>query len=301
MRSFKYFISHPNDLLSSFLKKYGKYLPDSLYLCWQYRLLMGRNLDLNNPKTFTEKIQWLKIHNRKPLMTTMVDKYAVKELVTERIGSKYIIPTLGVWNTLEDIDWDSLPNKFVLKTTHGGGGTGVVVVKDKTKLKRDETLEQLRWSFQREGYVANREWPYKNVPKRIIAEELIELSDKSDLTDYKIFCFNGKPKYIQVIQDRNTCETIDFYDTDWNHQNFVGLNPIAGNSTRPVTRPKNLDEMLWVAEELAKGQDFVRIDLYQTDKGVLFGEITFFPASGIGKFTPDEWNLKLGNLINLPI
>ena len=299
MRSFKYFISHPNDLLSSLLKKYGKYLPDSLYLRWQYRLLMGRNLDLNNPKTFTEKILWLKIHNRKPLMTTMVDKYAVKEYVAQRIGSKYIIPTLGVWNTLEEVDWESLPQKFVLKTTHGGGGTGVVVVKDKSKARRDETLEKLRWSYQREGYVANREWPYKNVPKRIIAEEFIEIPDKDDLTDYKVFCFNGKPEFIQVIQDRHTCETIDFYDTQWNHQNFVGLNPFAKNSAKPVARPKNLDEMLCIAEKLARGQIFVRVDLYQTDKGIFFGEITFFPASGIGRFTPDEWDLKLGELIKL--
>lgn len=301
MRSISYFITNPSDFLSSLLKKYGRLVPDSLYLRWQYRLLMKSKLNLHNPKSFTEKIQWLKIHNRKNIMTTMVDKYAVKDYVSKRIGPRYIIPTLGVWSSLEEVDWDSLPKKFVLKTTHGGGGTGVVVVRDKSKVKRKETLEKLRWSFRREGYIANREWPYKNVPKRIIAEELIEIPEKSDLTDYKIFCFNGKPEYIQVIQDRHTCETIDFYDTEWNHQDFVGLNPVARNSHTPIVRPENLDEMLWVAGELAKGQTFVRIDLYQTDKGILFGEITFFPASGIGKFTPAEWDLKLGNLIKLPL
>lgn len=300
MRSLSHFLTNPKDLLSSLLKKNGKYIQDSLYLQWQYSLQMGKKLDLKNPKTFTEKIQWLKIHNRQSVMTTMVDKYAVKEYVGNRIGFKYIIPTIGVWNSLKEVDWDSLPNQFVLKTTHGGGGTGVVVVKDKSKADKKITLEKLRWSFNSEGYTANREWPYKNVPKRIIAEELIEIPNKSDLTDYKIFCFNGKPTYIQVIQDRNTCETIDFFDTEWNHQDFVGLNPIAQNADTPIARPKDLKEMLWIAEELSKDIPFVRIDLYQTDKGVLFGEITFFPASGIGRFRPAEWDIKLGDMLTLP-
>ena len=300
MRSLSHFLTNPKDLLSSLLKKNGKYIQDSLYLQWQYSLQMGKKLDLKDPKTFTEKIQWLKIHNRQSVMTTMVDKYAVKEYVGNRIGFKYIIPTIGVWNSLKEVDWDSLPNQFVLKTTHGGGGTGVVVVKDKSKADKKITLEKLRWSFNREGYTANREWPYKNVPKRIIAEELIEIPNKSDLTDYKIFCFNGKPTYIQVIQDRNTCETIDFFDTEWNHQDFVGLNPIAQNADTPIARPKDLKEMLWIAEELSKDIPFVRIDLYQTDKGVLFGEITFFPASGIGRFRPAEWDIKLGDMLTLP-
>lgn len=300
MRTLKHFLTHPKDVLSSTLKKYGKWIPDSLYLRWQYRLLMGKKLDLKNPQTFTEKIQWLKIHNRRPIMTTMVDKYAVKEHVAQRIGEKYIIPTLGVWNSLEEVDWDSLPEKFVLKTTHGGGGTGVVVVKDKSKADRIETLNKLRWSYKDEGYTRSREWPYKNVPRRIIAEQLIEIQDKSDLTDYKIFCFNGEPKYIQVIQDRHSGETIDFYDTDWNHQEFVGLNPRAKNAATPVARPHNLDAMLDAARKLAKDDPFVRVDMYQIEEGILFGELTFFPASGIGAFTPEDTDEMLGELLQLP-
>lgn len=299
MRSWKEFLMNPKHIISSSLKKYGSIIPDTIFLRLQYRLLMGKKLDLRNPKSFTEKIQWLKIHNRQHIMKNMVDKLAVKEYVANKIGSEYIIPTIGVWNSLEEMNWEALPNQFVLKTTHGGGGTGVVVVRDKKVTTKEEIVEKLRWSYNREGYYANREWPYKDVPKRIIAEKLIEIPEKFDLTDYKIYCFNGKPLYIQVIQDRNTCETIDFFDTEWNHQEFVGLNPLAKNAKNPISKPENLKEMLWAAEKLAKGFDFVRIDMYQVRGKALFGEITFFPASGIGAFTPSEYDRKLGDLLHL--
>lgn len=298
-RSVSFFIKHPLHFISSFLMKYGKGMPDSLYLRIQYRILMGKKLNLKNPKTFTEKIQWLKLNRRSDKMTMMVDKYAVKNFVAERIGSQYIIPTIGVWDSLEAVDWESLPNQFVLKTTHGGGGTGVVVVKDKSKANREETLGKLRWSFQDEGYTRYREWPYKNVPRRIIAEKLIEIPGKKDLTDYKIYCFNGNPTYIQVIQDRHDEETIDFYDTKWNHQEFLGLNPNAHKAVSEIPKPANLAEMLQAAEKLSQGFEFLRVDMYQTPEGIFFGELTFFPSAAIGSFSPADWDLKLGEKLKL--
>jgi len=266
---------------------------------------MGVKLDLKNPKTFTEKIQWLKLNNRKPEYTTMVDKYAVKKYVADKIGDKYIIPTLGVWNTFGEIDFDSLPGQFVLKTTHGGGSSGVVICRDKSSFDIKEAKQKLDRSLKTNNYWTYREWPYKNVPRRIIAEKFLEIPDKTDLTDYKFYCFDGEPRYIQVIQDRNTKETIDFFDTEWQHQEFTGLNPVGltpgvPNAETSIVCPDNLDDMLDIARKLSKGIPFVRVDLYQTVEGVYYGEITFYPASGLGCFTPDEWNGHLGDLIKIP-
>lgn len=279
------------------------WLPDATYLKLLYRFKMGHRLDLKNPKTFTEKLQWLKLYNRKPEYTTMVDKYAVKDYVANIIGNEYIIPTLGVWNKPEDIDWDMLPNQFVLKTTHGGGGGGVVICRDKNHFNKTEAKRKLEASMRGDIFKSLREWPYKNVPKRIIAEKFMapekSLAPK-DLPDYKFFCFNGEPKYCQVIRDRHTKETIDFFDMEWNHQEFVGLNPVARNGLTPVARPENLDEMKEICRKLSNNEPFVRVDLYVIDDQNYFGELTFYPASGMGLFTPEEWNIKLGDLLTLP-
>lgn len=278
---------------------YLPFLPDKVYLSILYRCKMGKWIDWKNPKTFTEKIQWLKLYNHKSEYTTMVDKYAVKDYVSSKIGKKYVIPTIGVWDSVDEIDIDSLPGSFVLKTTHGGGSGGVVVCKDKSKFDLESAKRKLNESLKSDIYINYREWPYKNVPRRIIAEKFIEIPEKKDLTDYKIFCFNGEPRYIQVIQDRNTKESIDFFDTEWNHQEFIGLNPNVKSASCPIAKPANLSDMLDIARKLSKDVPFVRVDLYQTTEGVYFGELTFFPASGIGTFTPEEWNYKLGDLIKL--
>lgn len=299
-RPISFFFTHPLHIISSLMMKYGKFIPDSLYLKIQYRILMGKKLELGNPQTFTEKIQWLKLNRRSSEMTQMVDKIEAKHYAASRIGNQYIIPTIGYWDSILEVNWESLPNQFVLKTTHGGGGTGVVIVKDKSKTNREETLNKLKWSLQDEGYTRNREWPYKNVPRRILAEEMIVGEDeKDDLTDYKIFCFNGEPKFIQVIRDRKTKESIDFFDTEWNHQEFIGLNPKALNSAESIKKPDKLEDMLSIAKKLSTGHPFLRVDLYQTKDTVLFGEMTFYPASGIGRFAPAEWDLKLGEMIKL--
>lgn len=302
--------SNRGEFMASIVINFFRWLPDAAYLKLLYRFKMRRRLDLKNPKTFTEKLQWLKLYNRKSEYTTKVDKYAVKEYVANIIGEEYIIPTLGVWNKVEDIDWESLPQQFVLKTTHGGGGGGVVICKDKATFDKEKAIAKLNQSLKSDIYRTLREWPYKNVPKRIIAEKFMapekSLGSK-DLPDYKFFCFNGEPKYCQVIRDRHTKETIDFYDIDWNHQEFVGLNPvahsgltpIAHNGLTPVVRPDNLDEMKDICRKLSKSEPFVRVDLYVIDGKNYFGELTFYPASGMGVFTPREWNAKLGDLLNI--
>ena len=295
--------------MASIISNFFRWLPDATYLKLLYRFKMGHRLDLKNPQTFTEKLQWLKLYNRKPEYTTMVDKYAVKQYVANIIGEEYIIPTVGVWDKPEDIDWDSLPNQFVLKTTHGGGGGGVVICNDKATFDKTTASAKLKESMASDIYSYLREWPYKNVPKRIIAEKFMT-PEKSpapkDMPDYKFFCFNGEPKYCQVIRDRHTKETIDFYDMDWNHLDFVGLLPQSNiadsisNGLTPVVRPKHLDEMKDICRKLSKDIPFVRVDLYVIDDKNYFGELTLYPASGMGVFAPEEWNDKLGDLLTLP-
>ncbi len=291
-------IKSPNYLLLGLLKRIGVYvLSDKWYLKCRYRLEMGEPLNLKNPNKFTEKLQWLKLYDRKPEYTTMVDKYAVKKYVEEKIGKEYIIPTLGVWDTPEDIDFDGLPERFVLKTTNGGGGGGVIICKDRASFDKAKAIEHLRVSLKSDIYRILKEWPYKNVPPRIIAEQYMEDSHLQELRDYKFFCFNGVPIYCQVIADRSTRETIDFFDMKWNHMEFVGLNPRCGNAFKPASKPASLSQMIEKAVELSKGISFLRVDFYNVNDKVYFGEMTFYPASGFGVFTPDVWNIRLGEML----
>ncbi len=300
MLSIKEYISRPRMTAYVLMEHFGQWIPDKTYIKWMYRLKMGKKLNLKNPQTFSEKLQWLKLYNRKPEYTTMVDKYAVKDYVANIIGEKYVIPTLGVWDRPEDIEWDKLPNRFVLKTTHGGGNTGVVICKDKTTFDKEKAIIKLHKSLKQDIYRTLREWPYKNVPRRIIAEQYIEpRPGVKDLPDYKWFCFDGEPRYCQVIQDRTTNETIDFFDTDWNHQEFVGLNPAAGPAAISPARPVDLETQIKIARELSKNLPFSRVDLYGLDSDTYFGEITLYPKSGFGIFRPDDYNLLLGQMLKL--
>ncbi len=293
---------HPKKYLAKLLLMFSFCLSDKQCLKALFMYRFGYSLDLENPKTFCEKLQWLKLYDRKPEYTRMVDKYEVKKYVADKIGNEYIIPTLGVWDAPEDIEWEELPNQFVLKTTHGGGGNGVIICKDKTKLDIKAVCKQLHKSLNSDLYKTFREWPYKNVSKRIIAEKFMVsqvASVPNDLPDYKFYCFDGEPKYCQVIRDRHDKETIDFYDINWVHQEFVGLNPVARNGQTQVARPKNLDKMVDICRRLSAKLKFSRIDLYIIDDKEFFGEITLYPASGFGEFTPSEWNNRLGDLIKL--
>lgn len=293
-------IKHPEMAGYRILQECFTWLPDKLYIQLMFRLKVGYWPDLKNPQTFSEKLQWLKLYNRRPEYTMMVDKYAVKDYVASIIGEEYIIPTFGVWDKPEDIDWDTLPDQFVLKTTHGGGSSGVVICKYKVSFDKEKAVAQLNRSMMQDIYRSLREWPYKNVPKKIIAEQYISpIQGQNDLPDYKFFCFNGEPKYCQVITGRNTEECVDFFDKDWNHQPFHEPKKYGFANPEPL-RPQRLNEMWALAEKLAEGKPFSRIDFYQTDDKIYFGEITFYPTSGMGGFAPNNYDRMLGEMINLP-
>lgn len=301
MLPFLDYIRHPNKLAITLLTHFGQWLPDQIYLKLLFQLKLGHKLDLRHPIAFSEKLQWLKIFNRKPEYTQMVDKFSVKEYVDKTIGEEYVIPTLGVWNKPEDIAWNNLPNQFVLKTTHGGGSTGVVICKDKNTFDKQTAIKKLNASLKMDIYRLFKEWPYKNVQRRIIAEQYIMPTDGlKDLSDYKWYCFNGEPKFCQVIQDRTSKETIDFFDTAWRHQEFVGLNPNVNQALVPPAHPMHLDVQLQIASRLSQNIPFSRIDLYEAGNHVYFGEITFFPMSGLGSFRPNQYNEILGQMISLP-
>jgi hypothetical protein len=275
---------------------------DRLFVSLIYWLESGKWADLRNPLLFTEKIQWLKLYDRREEYINMVDKISAKEYVANRIGREYVIPTLGVWNHFDEIDFSRLPNEFVLKTNHAGGGSSVIVCPDKQSLDRIKARKLLEKSLRRNGYWAYREWPYKMIKSKVFAEKMLQssASASSDIIDYKFFCFGGVPKYCQVIMNRRTRETIDFFDMEWNHQEFVGLNPGIANSSVAPERPRHFEEMKVIAEKLSRNIPFVRIDLYDTDEHVYFGEITFYPASGLGEFNPPCYDLILGEMIQLP-
>lgn len=269
-------------------------IPDETYLKMKYWAVFGKRLNLQNPRTFNEKLQWLKLHNRNPKYTKMVDKYEVKKYISKVLDKQYVIPTLGIWNTFDEIDFDTLPNQFVLKCTHDSGG--LIVCKDKAKLDVKEAKEKITQSLQNNYYYSGREWPYKNVKPRIIAEQYMA----DDLKDYKLFCFNGVPRMTLVCSERFTKDGLkeDFYDEAWNHLDVQ--RPAHGNAVFPIERPKQYELMKKLAAKLSEKMPFARIDFYEINEKVYFGEITFYPASGFEGFTPEEWDLKLGDWIKLP-
>ena len=288
-----------NRIAISVLFKFFKWLPDKLYIQILFRLKMGRRLNLKNPQTFSEKLQWLKLYNRRPEYTRMVDKAAVKEYVASLIGNDNIIPTIGVWDRPEEIDWDKLPNQFVLKTTHGGGNSGVVICKDKATFNRQKAVEKLSRSMRQDIYYSLKEWPYKNVPHRIIAEEYIKPSNNSnDLPDYKFFCFDGKVKALFVGTDRQSGNVkFDYYDSDFNHLDLKQVHPMSGIE---LPKPENFNEMKSIASVLSKGIPHVRVDLYNVNGKIYFGEMTFYHHGGIVPFHPDKWDYIFGQWIKLP-
>ncbi len=272
------------------------YLSDEEFLKRKYRLTMGHDLDLEDPKTFNEKLQWLKLYDRKPEYTTMVDKFSAKSWVEERIGKEYLIPTLGVWDHFDDIDFDKLPNQFVLKCTHDSGG--LVIVKDKATLDISKAKKKIESCLKRNFYWMGREWPYKNVAPRIIAEQYMTDESGIELKDYKIFNFSGEPKLIEVDYDRFVAHKRNLYTTDW--QYIEAAIQYHADPTRRIERPKQLEKMMELARTLSAGIPHVRTDFYCIDDRIYFGELTFYHESGFGKFTPESFDEEMGKWISLP-
>lgn len=273
------YIKRPSNILLYLMNKnFFKWIPDEKYITIKYKLEMNQKLNLKEPKTFNEKLQWLKLYDRKPEYTKMVDKYEAKKYVADIIGEEYIIPTLGVWDKFEDIDFTKLPNQFVLKPTHASGNVFICKNKDEIDYKKLKKTVQ-KW-LKRNYYLVHREWPYKNVKPRIIAEEYME-DQIGELIDYKVYAFNGQCDYVMVCFDRIKGETkFIYYDRNWNIKKEFSKDGIKYGDTIKIEKPKNLDKMFEFAEILSKNIPFVRVDFYESNGNLYFGELTFYPSAG---------------------
>lgn len=289
----------PSVLIGYFTKLPLSHLvPDKLYLSLQYKTIFGETINWKNPTTFNEKLQWLKLNHRKQEYVKLVDKYAVKDYVSHIIGKEYIVPTLGVWDRFEDIDFATLPNQFALKCTHDSGS--VVICQDKEKFDLVSARKKLKKGLKRNLFWHGREWPYKFVQPRIIAEKYLQDTENiGGLKDYKFFCFDGRVKCFKVDFDRFVQHRANYYDRNKKLLLF-GEEVYPPNFDYHIEMPKNIDKMIELAEQLSKGQPFVRIDFYDVDEKIYFGEITFFPAAGFGRFIPKQWDEILGSWIKIP-
>lgn len=285
-----------------FWKKFSKtklfdHVPDRFAVAIKYRNHFLKKLDLKNPQTFNEKLQWLKLYDRRPEYTTMVDKYRAKDYVASVIGEQYIIPTLGVWKSFDEIDFGALPDQFVLKCNHGSGD--VVICRDKASFDREAARRKLTRALEADYYLVSREWPYKNVDRLILAEQYLEDAQTGDARDYKFFCFGGEVKCFKVDYRRNGIHHANWYTPDGT------LLPYSYNRTRPcpdaeVRLPDGLPEMVGLAEKLSRGVPFLRVDFYYVNQKIYAGELTFFPGSGLLPFTDMEWDRIMGSWLTLP-
>lgn len=271
---------------------------DRKFLEMKWKLYMDYPLNLDNPQSYNEKLQWQKLYDRKPEYTKMVDKYEAKDYVASVIGEEHIIPTIAVYDRAEDVDFDKLPNQFVLKCTHDSGG--IVICKDKNELDKNAALQKLRRGLKTKFYYQNREWPYKDVKPRIIAEQYMVDESGYELKDYKWFCFDGKPRALFIASDRGSAseETkFDFFDIDFRHLSFTNGHP---NARKVIEKPVGFEKMKELAAKLSQGLMQARIDFYDVNGHIYFGEITFFHWSGLKPFVPREWDYIFGSYIKLP-
>ena len=276
------------------------FLPDELYVKLFYFSISGKWMDLKNPKGFNEKQNWLKLHDRHSEYTKLVDKYSVRNHINSVLGPGHLFPLLGKWKSFDDIDFATLPNSFVIKCNHDSGS--VKIIHDKNSLTEEDMASMKEFysnKLKRNFYYAGREYPCKDIKnKYIIAEQLMEdeVHPNKSIDDYKFFCFDGVPKVMFIATDRSTDCRFDFFDMDFNHLDIQNLHP---NADKPITKPDMFEEMKEIAAKLSKGMKFVRIDLYQLNGTIYFGEYTFFHGGGFAPFKPDEWEMRLGNWINL--
>lgn len=272
-----------------------KFIPSVPYLKLVYRIKTGRKLNLKNPVGFNEKLNWLKLHDKHPEYTDLADKYKVREIIKEKLGDGYSIPLLGVWDRFEDIDFAQLPDRFVLKCSHDSGS--VRIIKDKSELD-EKKLEELRVFYtkhlKRNPYNSGREYPYRKIRPRILAEQYMEVPGGID--DYKFFCFNGDPKLMFVATDRSTDCRFDFFDMEFNHLDIYNIHP---NADRAVSKPALFEKMKQISATLSQGIKHVRIDLYEINGQIYVGEYTFFHGGGFWLFNPEEWERRLGDWIEM--
>lgn len=274
------------------------WIPDKPFLKLMFRVKMGQKLNLQDPKKFSEKLQWLKLYDRKPVYTQMVDKIEAKNYVASRLGKEYIVPTLGVWDQFEDIDFDKLPNQFVIKCTHDSGG--LVVCRDKSKLDKEAARKKIEHGMATNFYKHGREWPYKNVKPRILAEEFLDAIADKGMVDYKFYCFNGEPKFLYVsqgLEDHSTAR-ISFVSFKWEIEPFHRSDFKDFEELPP--KPAGFEEMLELSKKLSKDIPFLRVDFYDVNGKVYFGEMTFFPGAGVTKLDPPKYDEILGSWIKLP-
>lgn len=282
--------------IQALMRNLLRFLPDKPYLKIQYKHLTHRKLNLDSPVRYNEKLQWIKLYDRQPIYTDLVDKYKVKKIISDRIGEKFVVPLLAVWNSPEKIDISSLPDQFVIKTNHDS--KGVIVCKDKTQFDLEKARLFFSERMKRNGFDYGREWPYKDIDRKIIAEQYLE-DYSGGLMDYKVMCFNGEPKLVQLHQGRFTDHySQDFYDIEWNLQPFNQVGEIS--SGFPAPKPSFLPEMLELSRKLSASIPHVRVDWYHANGQLYFGEMTFFDASGYLEFVPDKYNEILGSWIQLP-
>ncbi len=294
-------LNKTNRIILGILSKCWFLFTDRVSLKIQYRIYMGRKLNLKNPTRFSEKLQWLKLYDRKPEYTTMVDKIAAKDYVAGIIGDQFIIPTLGTWNHFDEIDFDSLPNKFVLKTNHGGGGSAVIICRDKSRFNKNRAKNILEQSLKKSIYPIFREWPYKNVKPMILAEELLEDNGEHGLMDYKVFCCNGEPRMVKVNYNKVTATNyyVGWYDLNWHKIEGTTYDEPVNNDIT-IEKPKELNHLLDLAKKLSKDIPYLRVDFYCTNGHLKFGELTFFPGSGFDPYKPESFDDQIGSWISLP-
>lgn len=271
-------------------------MPDKEYIERMYDAKMRDELDLNNPKLYNEKLQWLKLYDRKTIYSTMVDKIEAKKYAASIIGDEYIIPTINTWDDPDEIDFETLPEQFVLKCNHNSG-VGMYICRNKAQINERKIKSELKKGLRRNYYKMWREWPYRDVKPRILAEKYMEdEKDPSALTDIKFFCFEGEPRIMYLSKDEAEDPRTDFFDMEYNHLPIRMRDP---NSEIIPEKPQNFELMKDLAKKLSKGMHHVRVDFYEINNRVYFGEFTFYHCGGFEKVSPPEWNQKMGDWINI--
>ena len=289
------FIIKTHDSIKEFY--YRHVISDEELIRKKFKKRLGREVDLENPIKFNDKLQWLKLNWHDPVATKCADKYEVREIIKEKIGEEYLNELIGVYESVDEIDIDKLPDKFVLKGTHGSGFN--IICKDKSKMNWDEEFKKMRRWLRTNYYLQNREWVYKDQKPRIICEKYLEEKETGQLRDYKFHCFNGEPKFVQVDFDRFNDHKKNIYDTNWELIEVEFNYPYDSSIT--IEKPKKFDEMKNLSKTLSKDFPYSRIDFYYLNDTIIFGEITFFPASGMGPFRPEQFEMEIGSWLELPV